>query len=98
VELQLDGSFKQLGAVLDMSGHQVTQFNIAKGKLAECVRRVRPRMASSESKWLALEKSVYETVAHYAKCMPWSMSQYRELDGIVSGLLRSMRSDNLVNP
>ena len=57
-ELQLDGSFKQLGVVLNMSGHHVTQFNIAKEKLSECVRRVSPRMASSESKWLALERSL----------------------------------------
>jgi hypothetical protein len=62
VELQLDGSFKQVGVVLDMSGHHVSQFNLAKSKLAECVRRVKPRMASSESKWLSLERSVYETL------------------------------------
>ena len=54
VELQLDGSFKQLGVVLDMSGHHVTQLNLAKSKLSECVRRVKPRMASSESKWRSL--------------------------------------------
>ena len=68
VELQLDGSFKQLGAVLDMIGHHVTQFKIANDTLAECIRRVRPRMASSE-----------------LKCMPWSMTQYRQLDNAIGG-------------
>jgi hypothetical protein len=76
-----------------MSGHHVTQFNIERDKLTECVRRVAPRMASSEFKRIALEKSIYETVAYFAKYMPWSMQQYRELDSILSGLLRNMSSN-----
>ena len=83
-----DRPIKNLGVLQSTGGDGYDHYVAALRLVREACSRIGRCELSAEARWDCLYKQVYPQLLYSARFAPWRLSRFREIDGVISSLLR----------